>query len=360
MAGLRATSWQGLPAPRLEGPQAMGAARVRRGRAAAATTPGRMRVISLGVLACVALAWALGFSAVSHRQQGIRTVATDVQPVVVESRSIASLLSGADASAANSFLAGGVEPADQRARYLADTTQAQDELARAAAGGGASARAQDAIRTIAESATTYAGLVESARANNRQGFPVGAGYLRRATALLNTTILPAADRLHQDSVVRLDAGYGAAGGIAATGGVVVAAAVLFVALVAAQVFLRRRTNRVFNVGLVAATAVSVLLIGWALFSAVTEGNQVAAARDRTDALNILAQARVTAFGAKSDESFALIARGNGASKYDAVRSAVKGLGGPNFDSGLLGEATRRAAAGDGRSSMNSAVAAFKS
>jgi hypothetical protein len=161
-------------------------------------------------------------------------------------------------------------------------------------------------------------------------------------------------------VVRLDAGYAAAGGIAAAVGVVVAAVVLFVALVAAQVFLRRRTNRVFNVGMVAATAVSVLLIGWTLFSLVTEGNQVAAARDRTDALNTLAQARVTAFGAKSDESFALIARGNGASKYDALRSAVKDLGGPNFNGGFLGEAVRRAAAGEERSSMNGAVAAFKS
>ena len=117
MAGPMATSSEGLPATGVRGPQALGAGLVRRARAAAATTPGRMRVMSLGVLACVVLAWALGFSAVSHRQQGIRTVATDVQPVVVESRSIASLLSGADASAANSFLAGGVEPADQRARY---------------------------------------------------------------------------------------------------------------------------------------------------------------------------------------------------------------------------------------------------
>src|SRR5439155_21066049 len=102
------------------------------------------------------------------------------------------------------------------------------------------------------------------------------------------------------------------------------------------------------------------LIGWTLFSLVTEGNQVAAARDRTDALNILAQARVTAFGAKSDESFALIARGNGASKYNAFKSAVKDLGGPNFNGGFLGEAVRRAAAGEERTSMNSAVAAFKS
>jgi hypothetical protein len=338
----------------------MGAGLVHRVRAAAATTPGRMRLISLGVLACVALAWALGFYAVSHRQQGIRTVGTEVQPVVVESRSIQSLLSGADASAANSFLAGGVEPADQRARYLTNTRQAQDELAKAAAGGGASAKAQDAVRTIAESSATYVGLVESARANNRQGFPVGAGYLRRATALLNNTILPAADRLHEDSVLRLDAGYAAAGGIAATVGVLVAAVVLFVALVAAQVFLRRRTNRVLNVGLAAATALSVLLIGWTLFSLVTEGSQVAAARDRADALNLLAQARVTAFRAKSDESFALIARGNGAAQYKAFNDAVAALGSPDSGKGLLAEAARRAAAGDEQASMNGAVAAFKS
>src|SRR5207253_1463454 len=149
-----------------------------------ATTPGRIRAASAVVLAAVVVVWVLGFSAVGHRQQGLHTVGSEVEPLIVSSQRIESLLSGADASAANSFLAGGVEPADQRARYVANIRQAQDELAKAAAGGGASVKAQDAIRTVAESSATYAGLVESARANNRQGFPVGAGYLRRATDLL--------------------------------------------------------------------------------------------------------------------------------------------------------------------------------
>jgi hypothetical protein len=358
-----ATSSRGLPAQRVQAPvpspQGLGAGLVHRARAAAATTPGRMRVVSLAVLACVALAWALGFYAVGHRQQGVRTVGTDVQPVVVESRSIQSLLSGADASAANSFLAGGVEPADQRARYLADIQQAQDQLAKAAGGGGATVKAQNAIRTIAESGASYTGLVESARANNRQGFPVGAGYLRRATTLLNSKILPASDALYQESVVRLNAGYAAAAGSVATVGVLVAAVVLLVALLAAQIFLRRRTNRVLNVGLVGATIVSVLLIGWTLFSVVTEGSQVSAARERADALNVLAQARVSAFGAKSDESFALIARGNGAAQYKAFDAAVAALGGPDFTKGLLASAVQRAAPGDEQTSITAAVTAFK-
>jgi hypothetical protein len=115
-----------------------------------------------------------------------------------------------------------------------------------------------------------------------------------------------------------------------------------------------------NVGLVAATAASVLLIGWTLFSLVTEGSQVGAARDRADALNVLAQARVTAFGAKSAESFALIARGNGAAQYKAFDDAVAALGGPDSGKGLLADASRQAAPGDEKASMGDAVAAFKS
>lgn len=354
----------GIPASRVKAPVQPaagfgGPGLVRRARAAAATTPGRMRAVSLALVGCVTLAWALGFYAVGHRQQGIRTVGTDAQPVVVESRSIQSSLSGADASAANSFLAGGVEPVDQRTRYLADIQQAQDQLAKAAGGGGATVKDQDAVQTIAESAATYTGLVESARANNRQGFPVGAGYLRRATSLLNSKILPAAASLYQESVIRLNAGYAAASGKGTSVGVLVGAVVLFVALVQAQIYLRRRTKRVLNVGMAAATVMSVLLIAWTLFAVVTEGSQVSAAHERADALNTLAQARVTAFGAKSDESFALIARGNGAAQYKAFDTAVATLGAPDFTKGLLGTAAQRAGAGAEQSSISDAVTAFK-
>src|SRR5712692_7114710 len=198
-----ATSSQRLPSPAATAPHAFGAALVGRVRSAASTTPGRMRAVSLGVLGCILLAWALGFAAVGSRQK------------------------------------------------------AQDQLAQVATAGGASAKATASIRTIAESAATYSGLVESARANNRQGFPVGAGYLRRANTLVSGTVIPTAETLHQESLLRLNSGYGAASSSVATVGAAAVAVVLLVALVAAQVFLRRRTNRVLNVGLVAATGLAV-------------------------------------------------------------------------------------------------------
>ncbi len=349
-----ATSSQRLPSPAATAPHAFGAALVGRVRSAASTTPGRMRAVSLGVLGCILLAWALGFAAVGSRQKGIHSVGTDVEPVVVTSQSIQSLMSGANASAANSFLAGGVEPANQRARYLTDLQQAQDQLAQVATAGGASAKATASIRTIAESAATYSGLVESARANNRQGFPVGAGYLRRANTLVSGTVIPTAETLHQESLLRLNSGYGAASSSVATVGAAAVAVVLLVALVAAQVFLRRRTNRVLNVGLVAATGLAVVLIGWTLFSLIGEGNQVSAARDRGDALNVVAQARVTAFLAKSDESFALIARGNGAGQYRDFDAAVARLGNPATGAGLLRQASRHASTSDEQAQVTAA------
>ena len=324
-----------------------------RGRSASATTPGRMRVISLVLLLGVLLAWGLSFYALSQRQQAIRTVGSDVAPVVVSSQNIQSLLSGADASAANSFLAGGVEPADQRARYLLDLQQAQDQYARAAAASGLSTNASAALRRLAETVPSYAGLVESARANNRQGFPVGAGYLRRATALLHATILPGAQSVHTDSSARLASGYSAATGSLVTIGVLVAGLVLLVGLVSAQVFLRRRTRRVLNLGLVAATVLSLGLVAWTLFSLLNQASQMNAARERASALDVLGRARVAAYQAKSDESFALIARGNGAAQYADFTAKVAKPGDPGSLTALMAEAARRA---QGNPDQQSAVA----
>lgn len=328
-------------------------------RAGASTTPGRMWVVSLAVLAAIVLVWALASYAVGRRGQGINTVGSDVEPVIVISQNIQSLMSGADALAANSFLAGGLEPPIQRVRYQQDISQAQDNLTMAAQAGGQAAAAINAIRTLAEQDPVYTGLVETARANNRQLFPVGAGYLNRAHTVLTGTVIPAAQTLHDESLVRLNAGYSTASSSLATVSVLVAALILLVVLVVAQVFLRRQTNRVLNVGLLGATALSVGLVVWTLLSLLSQGHQVSAAQDRADTLNVLSQARVTAFRAKSDESFALIARGNGAAQYTDFVAAVAQLGSTTTGKGLLGEAASRANSADEQTALAQATTALQ-
>ena len=42
----------------------------------------------------------------------------------------------------------------------------------------------------------YTGLVEAARANNVQGFPIGSAYLREASSLMQTKLLPEAKKIY--------------------------------------------------------------------------------------------------------------------------------------------------------------------
>src|SRR5436190_893333 len=65
-------------------------------------------------------------------------------------------------------------------------------------------QAARAIAAIAASLPEYTGLVETARANHRQGFPVGAAYLRDASELMRGRILASAGDLYRLETLRLN------------------------------------------------------------------------------------------------------------------------------------------------------------
>src|SRR5215469_5511540 len=109
--------------------------------------------------------------------------------------------------------------------------------------------------------TRYTGLVESARANNRLGYPLGAAYLRQATNLLRTDALPPLAALGQIEQARVNQHYSDSAG--ATAWLVAGLVIALVVLLVAQVWLSVRTRRTFNPPLVIATAL-VLVIGIAV------------------------------------------------------------------------------------------------
>jgi hypothetical protein len=118
----------------------------------------------------------------------------------------------------------------------------------------------------------YTGLVEEARSNNRQGVPVGAAYLRRASELMRTQLLPAAERLSVVEAQRADADY--RDGTRNTGLIVavVLGGLLLVGLVVTQVAVGRFTNRVLNVPMLVATVILVGLGAWMVVGLVSEQN----------------------------------------------------------------------------------------
>jgi hypothetical protein len=270
-------------------------------------TPTRMRVlagmlVALGVLVSGVAGWSYMAADVALGR------ADENAAQLVRLQELQTRLVRADADATNAFLVGGLEPVDQRADYDDALTDATTLVTQAA-------RAQPADGTVLGDLNTailsYANDVERARAANRQGLPVGSQYLRNASAELRADALPALAALIDANQARMEAELRNArtawilvvlGGAAGTA-----------AVVAASVWLARRTHRYVNPRLAGAGVVLVILT---VASAVVLGSVAAQVGDVSSthyaAASALSQARLGAYDAKANESLTLIARGNGA------------------------------------------------
>jgi hypothetical protein len=305
--------------------------------AAARTTPGRYGVITIMLLVLGAAFGLVSAVSLDRRSDALAELVTSSEPLAIAAQDIYRALSDADATAASAFLAGGVEPREVRRRYENDLAQAGSALAAAASAATTSEQAGRSITQLSTYLPVYSGLVEQARANNRRGVPLGAAYLREASGLMQSTLLPAARQLYESETARLAATEDRAGPIPVAE--VLLGLLAIAALVAAQVYLRRRTNRVLNLGLLVATVASGLVLLWLVVAAVGVAVNVGQARDRGSALvQQLATARIAALEARGAETLTLVARGAGTEyeKQYAQRSDL--LGGADGRSGLLGQA----------------------
>lgn len=308
------------------------------------TTPVRLRVAAAVLLSTAIVFGAIATAAAVSRRSAADSLATGSEPQLVRAESLYASLSDADATAATTFLTGGIDRPERRRRYVADVGAASAQLAALARRAGNSAETRGAVAAIAIGIPVYTGLVEAARSNNRQGFPVGAAYLRRASELMRTRMLPAAESLYVVEARHTDADYRQGtrnlGLIAA----VVVGGILVVLLVLTQVGVARFSNRVLNVPLLVATLILVGLGAWLVGGLVSEQNALASAqRKGSDTVQLLSASRVLALRAQRDESLALIGRGSDTTSLADFDRAVRALRGTTSGGGVLGEAERSAA-----------------
>jgi hypothetical protein len=271
------------------------------------TTPGMLRWILAGLVGLSLLWGAIAAWTVAQRATAADEVVTSIEPLSVDAQQIYGALSDADATAATSFLSGGLEPQPVRQRYLADVARAASRLetATAAATAAGQSSAAGPLARLTEDLPVYTGLVETARADNRLGYPLGAAYLREASGLMRATLLPAARELYAQENARLATADAQATGLPYLAiGIAIAAAFV---LLRVQRWLTRRTHRVLNRGLLAACAVGLVSAGW-LFGALTVArSHLLDARDHGSApVEALAQADIAALRAHSDESLTLV------------------------------------------------------
>jgi hypothetical protein len=332
----------------------------RRARAQAATTPGRLRLASLAVLLMIIPLWVVSAGALGARRRAAAAAGVETEPLLVGAQGMYASLADADATAANTFLTGGLEPVARRQRYVSDLQAAADQLTTVARQVGSSSVAQQDVTVVTDQLPVYAGLVEAARANNRQNLPVGAAYLREASAMMRNQILPATDRLYQIEANRLDHSYQSGASALDVIGVILLGAALLAALILSQLYLARRTNRVLNVPLLVATVLVIVLGGWLLGGFVAEQHQLHRAQaEGSDPVQVLSQARILALRAQGDDGLALVVRGNGAQYQADFDNVIAKLGGKDGSGGLIGEASRIAGVSEG-GSLQAYLAVHKS
>jgi hypothetical protein len=148
----------------------------------------------------------------------------------------------------------------------------------------------------------------------------------QATGLMHQTILPAADALDAANQRYLDDAYAdwGRGSGWALGTLFASGALLLAVLVATQVFLARRTRRLLNLPLAAATATSLVFLVMLGAALATDARQLKVAKqDAFDSIGALTRARALAYDANGDESRYLLdpARAAEFERAFAVRAA---------------------------------------
>jgi hypothetical protein len=279
------------------------------------STPQRLRLLSLGVVVGGLVIGVIGALIFTYLAVSLSRAKADTAQLIRVQKIQSNLLS-ADATATNAFLVGGLEPPAQRAAYdqaMSSTSSLIAEAAQAQPADGT------ALAALNQQVLSYAGMIEQARANNRQGLPIGAQYLRNASAQLRSDALPILNNLVSANAARATDEMKAGAGYV----VLVIALLGLGGVIAAQVWLARRFKRKINVGMLASSIVLLVLVIGSLIVVLQLRNSLQEISSGSlAAVNTAADARINANDAKSNESLTLIARGSGQAFEAAWKSSA--------------------------------------
>jgi hypothetical protein len=241
-------------------------------------------------------------------------------------------LNDMDAQVANVLLVGGsaslaTDRADDLATYGSDRATAGQDLQQATVTEAGDASAQRDLQTVLDRIGQYEALAADALLTSQQaGGSAGVapaasvGYYQQATDLMQTGILPGVGSLTSVSASEVDATYQAGLTTARTGIVVVivVGVLLVAAAVALQLYLMARCRRMVNPALLAATLISIALVGATAAQLSAEAGHLRVAKQEAfDSIIALTQARAVSYDANADESRYLVDPGRAAQYQQA-------------------------------------------
>lgn len=322
------------------------------------STPTTLMVMLVGVTLAAVIMAVVSWMSVGSSRSAIDAIGRQAVPAIINIQEVRARLVEMDASAANEFLGGGQA---SRAQYESARARLSTLLSQAGDNQSVGQAERTEIKGLIEQVQVYSGLIESARANSRQGFPVGAAYLRFASNLMHEQLMPAADRLDSLYSDYLEAQYARQASVhyITLVSALVAGAMLLGVLVFGQVFLSKRMRRNINPALAAATVLIVGFIGVLGFGLARSSSYLAEAKEKDFAtLHGLWQARALAYDAKGDQSLYLVMRGNGQKYETGFAEKSKVLEGKIREASSVGSQATGEAAEAARKDLMSSFTSF--
>ncbi|MBY8882967.1 hypothetical protein K7862_35845 [Streptomyces sp. PLK6-54] len=327
-------------------------------RASAATEPGRLRIIGAALAVLVVAFGAVTAWQISERATASEHVLHRSGPLSTDAAEIYRSLADANATVAGGFLVGGQEPDSVTRQYNHDISHAAELITEAAASSDGSPEAKAQITSLNRQLPYYTKLVATAQADNLQGLPLGGAYLRFADLQMQQQggLLDAADKLYQAQTGRLNADYADAKALPWAAWAL--GAVALGALLWAQRRHYRRTNRVFNRGMLAASSACAVALLWLVVGhSVARSELSDSYAHGARSMQVLNSARIHVLQARGDENLTLVARGSGDAYQASFDQGMKVLAGEN-PTGVGGELAQALALADtttGRGPVSTAI-----
>ncbi len=290
------------------------------------TTPRRMKGYRAGVWVLVALLFLFGEGTLVQSRDAFKTIGKDTVPSIIAAQEIGYALADLDANVANALL--GTAPHQQAASAVIEKQRLKvtDSLVDAAQNITYGDTEKIPIRMMTRDLGLYLELAAQARLRLSLGDVAGAtSTYWEATDLLHKKLLVEATDLDAANKVHLDLAY-RAGGQETAGAehiVIVLGLGLSFLLLYLQLFLFRRTRRVFSLPLVGATCLTVVLAAFLATRFVAARDNLRVAKeDAFDSIHSLVRARTLAYDANGDESRVLLEGGPARGLEPAFRDKV--------------------------------------
>ncbi|HEY6874159.1 MAG TPA: hypothetical protein VI298_15650 [Geobacteraceae bacterium] len=282
-----------------------------------ATTPGKMTAALAGCIVGAVIMAICAFGAYRGTRKAVQTVGKDAVPSIVAAERIRATLGDAHANAMNAVVTNEGENGPSLKKFRQDMDQAHADLLSAAQNITYGDEEAKPILTLMTKLGEYERVLGQARVQSGDS---AIATILASNTLMRGEILPAAVELDQANFRHLTATYDAHRNNALLAALpfLVFALVNLAVLVATQIYLFRKTRRMLNPAMAAATAIALV---FAIYGAYTlksaESALVSIKQDCFDSIHALWKAKAIAYDANADESLYLIYTGRPAEQQKA-------------------------------------------